>query len=158
MDVVTFTKVSLPNGWLSNMSPYPIEFGGKKWKTSEALFQSFRFNDDEIKELIRAEKSPMSAKQIMNENTDKLSIIKHSKRDVINMKMCLRIKLLYHPILIGRLIETGNKQIIEDVTARGDVGGNLFWGAMLVDGVWKGENTLGKLWMELRDEYKIALK
>jgi predicted NAD-dependent protein-ADP-ribosyltransferase YbiA (DUF1768 family) len=29
---------------------------------------------------------------------------------------------------------------------------------MLIEDVWKGENTLGKLWMELRDEYKITLK
>jgi ribA/ribD-fused uncharacterized protein len=158
MDVITFTKVSLPNGWLSNMSPYPIEFGGKKWLTSEALFQSLRFNDDDIKELIRAEKSPMGAKDIMNENTDKLSIIKHSRRDVINMKMCIRIKLRYHPILLGKLLETGDKEIIEDVTARGIVGGNLFWGAMLIDGKWEGENTLGKIWMELREQYRLILK
>lgn len=56
MEVVSFTKVSLPHGWLGNMSPYPINFGGVIWRTSEALFQSLRFKDNEIKELIRVEK------------------------------------------------------------------------------------------------------
>jgi predicted NAD-dependent protein-ADP-ribosyltransferase YbiA (DUF1768 family) len=153
-DVVTFTRIDLPTGWLSNMSQHPVEFAGKEWRTVEALFQSLRFNDDDIKELIRAERSPMSAKQVMNENSESIALIKHGKRDVLNMKMCLRIKLLFHPILIGKLVETEDKRIIEDVTARGDVGGNLFWGAMLIDGEWHGQNVLGNLWMEIREEYK----
>lgn len=54
-EVIAFTKVNLPYGWLSNMSPHPLDFGGT-WRTSEALFQSLRFSDNDIKELIRAEK------------------------------------------------------------------------------------------------------
>lgn len=153
-EVVTFTRIDLPTGWLSCMSQHPVEFGGKEWRTVEALFQSLRFNNDDIKELIRAERSPMSAKQVMRDNSEHLTLIPHSKKDIHNMKLCLRIKLRYHPILIGKLVETGDKEIIEDVTSRGDVGGNLFWGAMLVDGEWVGQNTLGKLWMELREDYK----
>jgi hypothetical protein len=36
-------------------------------------------------------------------------------------------------------INTGDLLIVEDVTTRGNVGGNLFWGAMLVNrmGWWK---------------------
>lgn len=59
MNVIGFTKVKLPYGWLGNMSPYPIEFGGKIYKTSEALFQALRFNDEEIQEIIISEKSPI---------------------------------------------------------------------------------------------------
>ena len=29
-----------------------------------------------------------------------------------------------------------------------------FWGAVLKDGEWMGENLLGKLWMKLREELK----
>ena len=154
MDVINFTKVSLPYGWLGNMSPYPIEFNGDIYRTSEALFQSLRFSDNDIKKLIRDEKSPMGAKAIMNENTSKIVIEKHSNKYVYNMKMCLRLKLLQHPQLVNELLETGDKIIIEDVTKRGDVGGNLFWGAMLVGEEWVGNNMLGKLWMEIRNENK----
>lgn len=153
-NIISFTKVSLPYGWLGNMSPYPIILDDKVWRTSEALFQSFRFVDDDIKEAIRAEKSPMGAKFVMNANEEHLIIEKHSPKDVRNMSMCLNLKLIQHPSLIPLLLATGDSIIVEDVTKRGDVGGNLFWGAMLVGDEWVGKNTLGNLWMEIRDEYK----
>lgn len=158
--MITFTKVNLPNGWLSNMSPHKVMFGSVEWKTSEALFQSLRFSDEAIKELIRNEKSPMDAKAIMNENDDRIILEKHGKKDIQNMEMCLRLKLKTNPSLVEMLLETGDKVIIEDVTKRGDVGGNLFWGAMMVeneDGLhWVGENKLGKLWMKIRDNYILT--
>jgi len=154
-NIISFTKVSLPNGWLGNMSPYPIIFGDVIWKTSEALFQSLRFSDNDIKELIRVEKSPMGAKFVMKANKEHIIIEPHSVKDVRNMKMCLNLKLIQHPILIKQLVDTSNSIIVEDVTKRGDVGGNLFWGAMLVGDEWVGENILGNIWMEIRNEYKI---
>ena len=157
-EVVSFTRVSLPYGWLGNMAPYPIDFNGKIWKTSEALFQALRFKDEAIQDLIRAEKSPMGAKNVMNENTASLVIEKHGAKDLMNMKMCLKLKLHQHPSLVAELIATGDKIIIEDVTKRGDVGGNLFWGAMRVENEngfhWVGNNALGKLWMDIRETYK----
>lgn len=152
--MVIFNKVKDEHGWLSNMSPYQIKFGGELWKTTEALFQSLRFKDKDIKELIRLEKSPMGAKNVMNDNSDNIVIEKHSTQDLVNMMMCLRFKLKQHPELVGKLKNTGDEIIIEDVTSRGDIGGNLFWGSMLVNGKWVGQNKLGNLWMNLRDEIK----
>ena len=43
------------------MSAHPIQYGGKIWKTSEALFQALRFNDEEIIEEIRVKSSPIAA-------------------------------------------------------------------------------------------------
>lgn len=152
MGIINFNRNKDAYGWLSNMSPYPVKFGDDLYKTTEALFQALRFNDKDIQEAIRNEKSPMSAKEIMTNNTDKLVIEKHSEQDVNNMRFCLKLKLQQHPKLLIELLNTGDYTIIEDVTSRGDKGGNLFWGAMLVNGVWVGKNTLGNLWMELRNE------
>ena len=44
-----FNGVNEPNGWMGNMAPYPIPYNGQVWLTSEALFQSMRFNDPLIK-------------------------------------------------------------------------------------------------------------
>lgn len=151
-NIISFTKSKLPYGWLGNMSPYPIEFNGKTWKTSEALFQALRFNDTSIQEIIRGEVSPMGAKAIMNENSEHIIIAKHGPKDILNMKMCLRLKINQHPNLLKELLETGDSVIVEDVTKRGDVGGNLFWGAMLVGDEWIGQNKLGEIWMEVRKE------
>lgn len=153
-NIITFTKISLPFGWLSCMSPHPIEFNDKTYKTCEALFQSLRFSREDIQEVIRAEKSPMTAKDRMKENSQHMSIKKHSKEDVENMRLVVSLKLLQYPNLVKELKKTGDTTIIEDVTARGDIGGNLFWGAMLVNNEWIGENTLGKIWMDIRKNYK----
>lgn len=155
-EVISFTKTKLAHGWLGNMSPFPLTFNGVEWRTSEALFQSLRFKDKDIQEAIRAEKSPMAAKFVMKANKDSITTEPHSVKDVKNMKMCLKLKLEAHPDLKDLLLATGDLDIIEDVSKRGDVGGNLFWGAMLVeneDGFhWVGKNTLGRLWMEIRNE------
>ena len=152
MEVIGFTKSKLPYGWMGNMSPFPIKFGNEIYNTSEALFQALRFSDNEIKKLIREEKSPMAAKDVMNANLQHLSVEKHSEKDVQNMKMCIRLKLEQHPQLVAELLATKDALIVEDVTKRGDKGGNLFWGAMLVNEEWIGQNVLGKLWMDLREE------
>ena len=63
MHTIAFTKVTLPYGWLGNMAPFPVLYGLLEWRTTEALFQALRFAaDDPVRELIRAEKSPMAAK------------------------------------------------------------------------------------------------
>ena len=97
----------------------------------------------------------MGAKFVMKANKEHIIIEPHSSKDVRNMKMCLNLKLNQHPFLIEFLKDTGDSIIIEDVTKRGDVGGNLFWGAMLVNDEWVGQNILGNIWMEIRNEYKI---
>lgn len=96
----------------------------------------------------------MGAKDVMKANKELITTEPHSDKDVKNMKLCLKMKLVDHPELVELLIETGDMEIIEDVTKRGDVGGNLFWGAMLVDDEWVGKNTLGNIWMEIRNEIK----
>ena len=162
MKTIAFTKVRLEFGWLGNMAPYPVIYLGKEWRTTEALFQAMRFNDLEIQEAIRLEKSPMGAKlkakSFMNkiketDDLSKIAVENLSEQDVKNMEICLRLKLKYHPHLATLLSETGTSLIIEDCTARGKKGTNLFWGAVLEPtGEWIGENTLGNLWMKIRKE------
>lgn len=154
MNPVTFKGSRKPWGWLGNMSPFPIEFNGKKWWTTEALFQAMRFPEESpIRELIRSEKNPMLAKNVAKENQDKMRVIQLSEEDVENMMICLRVKLEQHPNLVEELLLSEDRDIIEDVTSRGRKGSNLFWGALLNEqGEWEGLNKLGNLWMELREE------
>jgi predicted NAD-dependent protein-ADP-ribosyltransferase YbiA (DUF1768 family) len=154
MDVINFTKTKLPYGWMGNMSPFPILFGDETYRTTEALFQALRFSDNEIKAIILAEKSPMGAKLAAKARASEMTVKQLSETDVNNMRMCLKMKLEQHPNLIKELLETGDMVIIEDVTNRGDKGSNLFWGAMLVDGEWVGQNVLGNIWMDLRTKLK----
>jgi len=159
MSYISFTKVDLPYGWLGNMSPYPVSYEGKTWRTTEALFQALRFNDEEIREAIRNEKSPMGAKlkakSIMkNAHPEKICVKPLSREDLDNMRMCISLKLEQHPNLVAELVKTGDAKIYEDVTSRGKRGSNLFWGALMENGEWIGDNHLGKMWEELRMSYK----
>lgn len=146
---IGFTKVALPYGWLGNMAPYPITWSGRTWRTSEALFQALRFDDEEVKDLICAEKSPMGAKFKAKANREKMQITPLSHEDLENMRLCIKLKLDNHPKLREELKKTGEAILFEDVSAR-PRGNNLFWGAVLSDGELVGENMLGKIWMEFR--------
>ena len=150
-------------GWLGNMSPHPVNHDGIWWLTAEALFQALRFpidavNDEgaNIRELIRAQKSPMTAKMMAKGSKDKRNITPMGDEDLDNMRMVLRLKFeqIHNTPLERDLLETGDRFIVEDCSNRPNVAG-LFWGAKrLPDGTWEGTNKLGKLWMELRTEIR----
>jgi ribA/ribD-fused uncharacterized protein len=152
MSVVTFTKVSLENGWLGNMSRHPIVFQQKEWRSAEALFQAFRFTDPDIQEEIRSARSPFTAKLIAKKYADKMKIQPTSDEDYKLMYAVLALKLEANRELIPLLLNTGSSTIIEDVTKRSSNGRHRIWGMALVNGKWVGENMLGKLWMKLREE------
>jgi ribA/ribD-fused uncharacterized protein len=154
-DTIAFTKVALPFGWLGNMSPYPITWDNREWRTTEALFQALRFSDKSIQEKIREQKSPMAAKMVAKPFSCKRIIEVGSQQDIENMRLCLKLKLEQHPKLQEELCKTRDKLIVEDVSSRGARGTNLLWGAQLKDGEWVGKNVLGNLWMELREEVLI---
>lgn len=125
---------------------------GKWWETTEALFQALRFDDETVREQIWRAKSPMTAKM-----KAKARAVRHLRRvepaspeDLENMRLVLRLKLQYHPQLKKCLLETGDAPIIEDCSARGA----SQWGAQMIDGQWVGDNILGSLWMELREELR----
>ena len=148
---ISFTKVKLPNGWLGNMAPYQVRYDGKEWRTTEALFQTLRFDDATVKEEIRAVKSPMGAKMRSKRDKGKMVIVPQSEEDQANMSMVLRLKLDQHSELKQQLLDTGDETIIEDCGKRTSRS-SIFWGATLKDGQWVGENVLGSMWMTLRDE------
>jgi len=159
MKYISFTKVSLPYGWLGNMSPHSVTYNGEVWRTTEALFQALRFNDPDIQKEIRDEKSPMGAKLkakgIMKRlkesgDTSKIAVTPLSDEDLKNMEMCVNLKVSQHPDLLKELLKTGDLPIYEDVASRGKRGSNLFWGALIENDVWVGQSHLGKIWEKVR--------
>ena len=164
MSDVIIRDVKGEYGWLGNMSPHPVEHDGIWWKTAEALFQALRYpigavneKGENIRELIRAQRSPMAAKMIAKAGAimDQRNITAMGDEDLDNMRMVLRLKFKCNWNPLERdLLATGGRLIREDCSNRPNVAG-LFWGAKrLPDGTWEGTNTLGKLWMELRTEIR----
>ncbi len=153
--MIAFTKVALPFGCLGNMSPDPVTYRGKRFRTAEALFQSLRFEDEEVVEAIRSAHSPMTAKMIAKKHKSKMTILPQGEQDLENMRLVLRLKVEQNPEMRRILLATRDEQILEDCTNR-NRGSAQFWGAALVDGEWQGYNWLGRLWMEMRTEIQTA--
>lgn len=158
MKSVWFKKVAEDYGWMGNMAPYPIEFDGKVWLTSEALFQSMRYNIDSIKEIIRVEKSPMGAKMKAKKYKDQMVVVPMSELDVENMRKCVKMKFDQHPQLKKALIATGESHIFENIGNRNGER-HKFWGSKkLSENEGGGNNMMGRILMDLRDEYLKEMK
>lgn len=126
----------------SNFSSFAIEWKGKLWMTSEHAYHSEKFDDEDLKERIRFARSAHDALMIAKENRDKY----RSNWDDVKlgiMKDILRSKVKQHSYVEKKLLESKGREIIED-SWRDD-----FWG-------WgpnkDGQNHLGKIWMEIRQE------
>ena len=158
MKNVWFKKVAEEYGWMGNMAPYPIKFDGKVWRTSEALFQSMRFDDDSVKEIIRGEKSPMGAKMKAKKNRDQMVVVPMSELDVENMRKCVKMKFDAHPQLKRQLMNTKDAFIYEDIGNRNGER-HKFWGAKKwSESEGDGNNMMGKILMDLREEYLKEIK
>lgn len=128
----------------SNFSSFAIKWKGKLYMTSEHAYHSEKFEDTDLKEQIRNARSAHEALKLAEANKDKYI----SNWDIIKlgvMKEILRAKVEQHPYVKKKLIESGDKELIEDSWR------DSYWG-------WgpnkDGENHLGKLWTEVRDEFK----
>lgn len=151
--VFRYTKAKY--GGLSDMaSGYPLVVNGLHYFTSEHLYQCFRFPHFlQAQQETMAPKSPMAAKMAGKRHREL-----HCRKDwddvrVDVMRFCLRVKLAQHRETFGTLLlSTGKKPIVEE-SHKTD-----FWAAkangpnQLV-----GENNLGILLVELREEFR-ALK
>jgi len=126
----------------SNFSSFELKWKKIVFKTSEHAYHWEKFDEDYIKEAIKNASSAHDAfkyaqiySKCKKENWDAIKV------DV--MYNIIKEKTTQHPYVKKKLLETGNRKIIED-SWRDD-----FWG-------WgpnkDGKNMLGLLWMKLRYE------
>jgi len=128
--------------FLSNFSLHSfVDEKGVHWATSEHYYQAAKTDDPIRKAMISVAPSPGKAKAlgagIQGDNWHDISI------DI--MRKALRFKFDQNEDIKQKLLETGDAVLIE-----GNNWGDDFWGQ--VNG--KGLNMLGKLLMELRNEYR----
>ncbi len=146
-ECIVFRTTSGEFGGLSNMAPgFPMEVNGILIRTSEVLYQAFRFPHlPDVQLMLFTEKSPMTAKmRSMPYRSD-------SRPDWLRirvrvMRWCLRVKLVQNwNRFSALLLKTGDRSIVE-FSKR-----DPFWGAQPRDMEnLAGANVLGRLLMELR--------
>jgi ribA/ribD-fused uncharacterized protein len=130
---------------LSNFSAFRLWWKGREFDTSEAVYHAEKFPDHpELRFAIECAKSAHDAFKLAEKNKT------HRRSDwdavkVFVMRDILRAKAEQHEYVRRKLLQTGNRELIED-SWRDD-----FWG-------WgpnrDGKNMLGKLWMEVRAELR----
>lgn len=129
---------------LDNFSSFKVN--GYLYSSLEEAFQSMLFLPDhkEISEQIKNSYSAHEAQKIMHENINK---VKYSNKEkLVLMEKLLRLKIEQNPYVLKKLLETKNYTIMEDSPK------DNYWGCGINR---EGENNLGKLWMKLREEYKV---
>jgi type I restriction enzyme S subunit len=147
---VVFRKTKDAFGGLSNMcAGFEIELGDYSFLTSEALYQAFRFNDEEIQRTIMNEKSPMAAKM----KSKKYRANTRPDWDEVRvdiMEWCLLMKLKCNwENFSTLLLVTECRDIVEESHK------DRFWGTVEDEsGLLVGSNVLGKLLMKIREALK----
>jgi ribA/ribD-fused uncharacterized protein len=130
----------------SNFSSFQVQWRGKLWQTSEHAYQASQFFETapELVEKIFKVGSAYEALMIGVNNADKRQV-DWNEIKVSVMEDIVRHKLNQNPYILRKLMETGDRLIVEDSPI------DNFWG-------WgpnrDGRNELGKIWMKLRDEVK----
>ncbi|GJE95754.1 NADAR family protein [Phanerochaete sordida] len=139
---VLFYEKGQPYFGFTNFSPYPVEFEGKSYPTSEHLFQAHKFLDarPDLAERIRNAPSARAARE------EATKLRQYQRGDWFNvnlglMEQVLETKFTKHAVLRDMLLSTGDVDIVQNSPDDG------FWGC---GGDHQGRNELGKALMRVR--------
>ncbi|KAG5720518.1 Swarming motility protein ybiA [Termitomyces sp. T112] len=128
----------------TNFSNHPVVYKGKKYPTSEHLFQSFKFQDHkpDLAEHIRtcSERPSVAFSEARRFQPE-------VRPDWKEMDLVLQLKFNQHDDLRQQLFGTGNASLVEDSDK------DAFWG---VGHDRKGRNELGKALERLRTKLRTS--
>jgi ribA/ribD-fused uncharacterized protein len=148
---VCFRKTHEAFGGLSNMaSDFPLVVNRVSIRSSEALYQACRYPKlPDVQKSIIEQKSPMAAKMVGKPFREE-SRSDWDRARVRIMRWCLRVKLAQNwSAFSALLLSTEDRQIVEDSSR------DRFWGAIPEDeDTLVGDNTLGRLLTELREDLR----
>jgi hypothetical protein len=126
-------------GFLSNFYPGTIDYDGKLWGSVEHAYQAAKTINETEKDWIRQSPNAAVAKKRGRKATVRSD---WEKIKVSVMLDILRIKFSQPPFKRD-LLATGKEELVE-----GNWWGDTFWGVCK----GKGQNMLGKLLMQIREE------
>ena len=154
----TDTHLYFLRGVLSNFEKCYIKYRGHLFATTEQAFmweKAVFFNDHESASKILREENPAKAKklgrEVKNFDDSKWSKVCYEIMYLINYE-----KYFQNTRLKNILLNTGDKMIIEanPKDTRWGVGLSAEDDRVLDESQWQGENLLGKVLMQVRDELK----
>jgi ribA/ribD-fused uncharacterized protein len=141
-----------PFGAFSNLYPRPIEFEGEVYPTSEHAYQAGKAVKKSVRDWILSAPTPALAAMAAHGLYSWDIVPNWAEVKFDRMRAVLRAKFDQHEDLKELLIATGTARLVERGTVNNAV--NRLWGE--VNG--RGENTLGKMLMELRAQYQLDVR
>ena len=147
MRVVEFYGTKGEYGCFSNFSRHSVVIKNKRYKTSEHYYQSQKFatTDPLYSNKIAKALRPNDAAKLGRDKSRKLFRKDWESVKLDVMRVAIRAKAEQHPDIKALLLSTGDREIEE--TSKND----LYWGT---GANGKGQNWLGRLWMELRTKFR----
>jgi ribA/ribD-fused uncharacterized protein len=142
--VINFYHVNKPHGGFSNFSKHAIQFDGKTWPTTEHYFQAQKFMGTDYEEQVRLATTPMQAAQMGRDRSRPLRPDWEITKDNI-MRAAVRAKFTQHSDLRAELLATADALLVEHTA------NDRYWGD---GGDGSGKNMLGRILMEIRDEFR----
>jgi len=137
-----------PYGVFSNLFRRPMEFEGRVYPTAEHAYQAGKAKKEQVRDWILSAPSPSLVAMAAHGLYTWDIVPEWSRKKFDRMRMVLKAKFTQHEDLKKLLLSTGNARLVE--AGRTDNAVNRTWGE--VNG--KGENMLGVLLMEIRDEIR----
>lgn len=127
--------------FLSNFYKCTVYYNGEKYPSVEHAYQAQKTLDPWQQKTIREASSPGTAKRL-----GQSVVVRPDWEDVkVDIMRTLVRKKFENPFLMPMLLATGDAKLVE-----GNYWGDHFWG--VCNGT--GENWLGRILMEVREEFK----
>ena len=147
-DIPFYRANEKPYGAFSNLFRRPMEFEGRVYPTAEHAYQAGKARKDEVREWILSAPTPSLVAMAAHGLYPWDIVPEWSRTKFDRMRKVLKAKFSQHEDLKKLLLSTGNARLVE--AGRTDNAVNRTWGE--VNG--KGQNMLGVLLMEVRDEIR----
>ena len=136
--------------YFSPYTAHAIELEGEVYMTVEHAYQCQRYTDKVIIEEIKAARSPVKAWEVSTKYKHlQIPEFKDKEHKLKVMKMLMKLKALQHEEVRQALIDSGDQKIVKHIVTPPP--GDGFWD----DGEdGKGDNHIGRMWMEIREEIR----
>lgn len=129
--------------FLSNFHPVNLKHDDIIFPSLEHAFVAMKTTDINLRKQIALITTPGKAKRF-----GRKVVLRENWEDIKLSVMIVLIDAKFNiKFFSDKLIATGNQELIE-----GNTWGDKFWGAVLIDNQWVGENHLGKILMAKRNK------